>query len=60
VTEPMNEVNGKFTYERDSKRYHRFDIETESGVVGTVYVPKHLEPLPDRIVLDRADGKGGE
>lgn len=53
----MNEVTGKFTYDTDSKRYHRFKIETEQGIVGTVYVPKDLEALPDRILLDRADKK---
>lgn len=58
----MTEIKGKMTYERDSKRYHRFDIETESGVVGTIYIPKDLRPLPDRICLDRADNKqrGGD
>lgn len=29
-----NEVRGKFRYKQDSKRYHRFQIETESGIVG--------------------------
>ena len=53
----MNEISGKFIYEQDSKRYHRFQIETEQGIVGTVYVPKDLEPLPDRIVLDRVEKK---
>ncbi len=53
----MNEVTGKFTFDTDSKRYYTFQIETEHGIVGTVYVPKNMEPLPDRIVLDRADKK---
>jgi hypothetical protein len=30
------EVRGKFKYEQDSKRYHRFKIETDTGIVGTV------------------------
>lgn len=25
----QKEINGKFRYERDSKRFHRFKIETE-------------------------------
>ena len=53
----MNEIRGKLTYEKDSKRYHRFQIETEQGIVGTVYVPKDLSPLPDRLVLDRVGRK---
>ena len=33
-------VNGFFDYEPDSKRYHRFQIKTDKGIVGTMYVPK--------------------
>ncbi|MBW1689536.1 MAG: hypothetical protein JRF35_03785 [Deltaproteobacteria bacterium] len=47
------EIKGQFKYEQDSKRYHRFRIESESGVVGTIYIPKDMEPLPDRIILDK-------
>jgi hypothetical protein len=47
------EVRGKFRYEQDSKRYHRFQIETDVGVVGTVYIPKERQgaPMPQRLVL---------
>lgn len=40
------EVEGKFRYEQDSKRYHRFQIETEAGIVGTVYIPKSADDMP--------------
>ena len=50
-----NEIRGKFRYNQDSKRYHRFQVETESGVVGTIYVPKEIEAMPKKIVLDYAD-----
>jgi len=46
------EVEGKFRYEQDSKRYHRFQIETEAGIVGTVYVPKDIESMPKKLVLE--------
>jgi len=49
------EVKGKFRYEQDSKRYHRFQIETNEGLTGTVYIPKHSQPLPEKLVLERAD-----
>lgn len=49
----MKEVTGKFKYEQDSKRYHRFQIETPEGLVGTIYVPKTMVPIPDRVVLDK-------
>ena len=48
------EVKGKFRYVKDSMRYHRFQIETEdAGVVGLVYIPKIMHPLPDKIILER-------
>ncbi len=51
------EVRGKFRYEQDSKRFHRFNIETDAGVVGTVYVPKERQgaPMPKRLILEYAD-----
>ena len=49
------EIQGKFTFDQDSKRYHRFQVETEAGVVGMLYIPKNMQPLPDKIVLDRAE-----
>jgi hypothetical protein len=50
------EITGKFRYEQDSKRYHRFKIETVVGIVGTVYVPKDLEAVPKKLVL-KYEGK---
>jgi len=35
-------ITGKFRFDQDSKRFHRFKIETESGIVGTVYIPKDM------------------
>lgn len=46
------EVIGSYKYEQDSRRYHRFKILTDEGVIGTVYIPKELDPFPKRIVLD--------
>ena len=49
------EVKGFFRYEQDSKRYHRFQIETEAGIVGTVYISKNIEAMPKKLSLDYAD-----
>lgn len=49
------EVTGKFRYEQGSKRYHRFKIETEAGIVGTVYIPKDIETMPKKLTLEYAD-----
>ena len=49
------EVTGKFRYEQDSKRFHRFNIETDTGIVGTVYVPKDKQSMPKKLVLEYAN-----
>ena len=49
-----NEIQGMFRYDKDSKRYHRFQVETESGVIGTIYLPKDLKPMPRKLVLEYA------
>ena len=50
----QNEITGKFIYEQDSKRYHRFKIETDAGIVGTVYVPKDKQSMPKKLILEYA------
>lgn len=47
-----SEVKGKFRFDQDSKRYHRFQIETNVGIVGTVYVPKSADGVPKRLILE--------
>jgi hypothetical protein len=51
------EINGQFRFDQDSKLFHRFKIETESGIVGTVYIPKDMggEKLPKKITLNYAN-----
>lgn len=51
----MKEVNAKFKYERDTKRFHKFDIVDPDGDVdlnGTIYIAKGHDGLPKRIVLE--------
>ena len=49
------EVMGVFKYEQNSKRYHRFKIETDTGIVGTVYVPKDKQSMPKKLILEYAN-----
>ena len=51
------EIKGKFRYEKDSKRYHRFNIELEKevGIVGNIYIPKGIDVMPKKITLEYAD-----
>ena len=46
------EIKGKLRFNKDSKRYHRFNIETDEGIVGTVYVPKDSKSTPKRLILE--------
>ena len=47
------EVRGSFTYFQDSKRYHRFKVECGDEIVGTIYISKKAEIIPDMIVLEK-------
>lgn len=46
------EAKGSFIFDQDSKRFHRFRIEGENGIVGNIYIPKDCKELPEKIVLD--------
>ena len=40
-------------FDQDSKRYHRFKVvDPEGDVTGTVYFPKTMNPLPEKLVLE--------
>lgn len=45
------EIKGHYTFDKDSKRYHRFKIEADEGITGSIYIPKKTEPLPKKLVL---------
>lgn len=49
------EITGQFRFDQDSKRCHRFQIETDVGIVGTIYVPKNKETMPKKITLEYAN-----
>jgi hypothetical protein len=38
------------TYESDSKRFHRFQIDEGQGISGTVYIPKGKE-IPAKLTI---------
>ncbi|MBW1692648.1 MAG: hypothetical protein JRJ41_00530 [Deltaproteobacteria bacterium] len=42
-------------YEKDSKRYHRFQIETDVGIVGSICVPKSIERVPKKLIFEYAE-----
>jgi len=44
---------GKFQYDKDSAKYHRYQLKAAGGIVGTLYVPKDAEDIPDSIVLKK-------
>ena len=50
------EITGNFKFEQDTKRFHRFKIETDSGVTGTIYIPKERSgaPMPKKLILEYA------
>ena len=46
----QKEIKGKFSFDGDSKRYHRYKFEADNGVVGALYVPKDSK-IPERVIL---------
>jgi hypothetical protein len=54
------EITGQFRFDQDSKRFHRFKIETEFGIVGTVYIPKDMggDKLPKKLILEYVSKDG--
>jgi hypothetical protein len=48
------EVCGLFKYQQDSKRFHRFEVQTQEGIAGSIYIPKDLRPMPKTITLSYA------
>ena len=47
------ETKGTFKYSGDSKRYHRYDLNVDEDIVGSLYVPRDIDKIPDRIVLEK-------
>lgn len=40
-------------YDRDSKRYHRYNIEENlKGITGSIYVSKALQPVPEKVTVE--------
>ena len=38
------------TYDKDSKRFHRFIIDENQGIVGNIYIPKS-EQVPEKVTV---------
>lgn len=55
----QNQIMGRFRYEEDTKNFHRFQIETDDGILGIVYIPKELKPMPKTITLAYAGKSEG-
>ena len=48
------EAKGIFKFEQDSKRFHRFKVEVGKNIVGSLYISKDSEGIPEKIVLTYA------
>ena len=49
-------LQGKFRYDKDTKRCYRFQIELDSGINGTVYIPRGIAGgIPKQIILEYVD-----
>lgn len=55
--EETKTAQGFFHYEQDSKRFHRYALEADGGIVGMIYFPKDA-PIPESVTLKRKDQDG--
>ena len=46
-------------YDADTKRTHRFLLESESGIAGSIYISKDARPLPRDLII-KLKTKGDE
>jgi hypothetical protein len=49
--ENKKEIEGTFKFDQDSKRFHRFKVECGKEIVGTIYIPKTSEGIPEKLIL---------
>jgi hypothetical protein len=49
----QKEVRCTFIYDKDTRRTHRFQIQSADGIAGSIYVPRGMDPIPDVIVLEK-------
>ena len=47
------ETKGTFKYSGDSKRFHRYELKAEDGIVGSLYVPRDIDKIPDKLVWEK-------
>lgn len=47
------EVKGTISYNGDSKRFHRYSVKADDGIVGSLYLPQDIDKIPDKIVLEK-------
>ena len=48
----MSEEQLTATYQKDSKRYHRYTIDKGQGIVGNVYIPKESAEIPKQLIIN--------
>lgn len=47
------EARCTFVYDRDTKRTHRYQVKSSHGIVGSIYIPKSTDPIPDTLILEK-------
>ncbi|WP_408997961.1 hypothetical protein ACJ77P_08205 [Syntrophus buswellii] len=51
MSEEQKEVKGTFKFDKDTKRFHRFQVEVEGGITGSVFIPKDAD-IPKVITME--------
>jgi hypothetical protein len=51
--EKKADVRCTIRYDGEMKRKHRYLVESSEGIVGSIYIPKNLDPIPDVLILEK-------
>ena len=55
------EIKCSISYDKDTRRHHRYLVKSPDGIVGSVYIPRDMDPIPDVIVLEKhRDDENGD
>ena len=47
------EIRCTMTFDGDTKRKHRYLVKSSEGIVGSIYIPRTMDPIPDVIILEK-------
>ncbi len=57
IEQEKKEIRCSISYDKDTRRHHRYLVESVEGIVGSIYIPRDMDPIPNRIILEKRRGE---